>query len=143
MQNRGQDYAEAVLDVVRLVPPGYVVTYGDVAEILEVGGPRQVGSVLSRSGADVPWWRVLRADGRPPHGLEADAVAHYLSEDTALRQRGTRASAAAERRVDLVRSRWVPQPREQEALQQIRRRLARAVGPPAPEMSEQDDEVES
>ncbi|WP_323958968.1 cysteine methyltransferase [Arthrobacter sp. JZ12] len=132
MRNRGQAYGEAVLDVVRLVPPGKVLTYGDIAEILEVGGPRQVGSVLSRSGADVPWWRVLRADGRPPTGLEADAVEHYLAEDTALR-------ASEEQKVDLVRARWLPRLPEQEELQRIRQRLARALAGGAPEMSEMSE----
>ncbi len=57
------EYAERVLDVTESIPPGRVMTYGDVAEYLEEGGPRQVGRVMSLYGGGVPWWRVVRADG--------------------------------------------------------------------------------
>ena len=92
------DYAARVLDVVDRVPPGQVVTYGDVAEYLGAGGPRQVGAVMSRHGGAVSWWRVLRADGTPAPGLERAAFARYREEGTPLRPSGTR--------VDMVRARW-------------------------------------
>jgi alkylated DNA nucleotide flippase Atl1 len=92
------EFAARVLDVVDRVPPGQVVTYGDVAEYLGEGGPRQVGAVMSRHGGAVAWWRVLRADGSPPPGLEGPALAHYRAEGTPLRASGTR--------VDLARARW-------------------------------------
>ena len=49
------------------------MTYGDVAEWLEEGGPRQVGRVMALYGGAVPWWRVVRADGAllPGHELRA------------------------------------------------------------------------
>ncbi|WP_035775377.1 MGMT family protein, partial [Arthrobacter sp. H5] len=59
------DYQEAVLEVVRLIPSGHVLSYGDIAEILDHGGPRQVGAVMAACGADVAWWRVIRAGGEP------------------------------------------------------------------------------
>lgn len=92
------EYAAAVLDVVDLVPAGKVVTYGDVAEYLGRGGPRQVGAVMSRFGGAVAWWRVLRADGSPPQGLEREAIAHYRRERTPLRPGGAK--------VDLRAARW-------------------------------------
>jgi alkylated DNA nucleotide flippase Atl1 len=92
------EFAARVLDVVDRVPAGRVVTYGDVAEYLGVGGPRQVGAVMSRHGAAVAWWRVLHADGSPPPGLESEALARLRAEGTALRASGTR--------VDLARARW-------------------------------------
>lgn len=92
------EFAARVLDVVDRVPPGQVVTYGDVAEYLGIGGPRQVGAVMSRHGAAVAWWRVLHADGRPPAGLEHRALGHLRAEGTPLRASGTR--------VDLTRARW-------------------------------------
>lgn len=58
-------FAEAVLDAVRLIPPGRVMSYGDVAEYVGAGGPRAVGTVLARWGSGVPWHRVVTADGRP------------------------------------------------------------------------------
>lgn len=147
MHEKGLDYEEAVLGVVSMIPPGKVLTYGDIAEILEKGGPRQVGSVMSRGSADVPWWRVLRADGRPPLGLEATAVGHYIDESTALRPvagRSQGVGGSTGRRVDLQKSRWNPEPAEQASLQRIH--AAFHAGVPADEgglsgLSEPDDGV--
>lgn len=127
VRERVLDYEEAVLSIVNLIPAGKVLTYGDIAEILERGGPRQVGAVMSKGSADVPWWRVLRADGRPPQGLESTAVGHYREESTALRTAGRSAGAdgtRGETRVDLRVSRWNPNPAQQRDLQRIRAALA-------------------
>lgn len=78
------DYSALVLDVVDSIPAGQVMSYGDIAEYLGAGGPRQVGRVLSRYGGGAPWWRVTRADGKPPAGHEARALARYLEEGTPL-----------------------------------------------------------
>jgi alkylated DNA nucleotide flippase Atl1 len=91
------DLAGAVLDAVDLVPPGRVVTYGDIAALLRCG-PRQVGAVMSAWGGAVAWWRVLRADGSPPRGHEHEALRHYRDEGTPLRPGGNR--------VDVGRARW-------------------------------------
>jgi alkylated DNA nucleotide flippase Atl1 len=91
-------YVGDVLELVAAIPPGMVLTYGDVAREVGRGGPRQVGQVMSRWGGSVPWWRVLRADGRPALGHEQRALAHYAQEDTPLRPDGER--------VDLRRARW-------------------------------------
>jgi alkylated DNA nucleotide flippase Atl1 len=92
------EYAEQVLDVVDRIPPGRVMTYGDIAEYLGRGGPRQVGQVMAHWGGGVPWWRVIRADGTPPPGHEPDAFRHYRAEGTPLRPGGAR--------VDMRRARW-------------------------------------
>ena len=42
------DYEEAVLEVVDAIPEGWVMTYGDVAEMVGAMGPRRVGRVMSR-----------------------------------------------------------------------------------------------
>ncbi|MBO0812573.1 MAG: MGMT family protein, partial [Microlunatus sp.] len=60
-----EDFVEAVLSAVESIPPGQVASYGDIAEFVGSGGPRQVGSVMSHYGGAVTWWRVVRADGRP------------------------------------------------------------------------------
>jgi methylated-DNA-protein-cysteine methyltransferase-like protein len=59
-------FYDAVYAFVRRVPPGTVVTYGQVA--LELGSPaaaRAVGYALYFLGGaeDVPWWRVINAAG--------------------------------------------------------------------------------
>lgn len=44
----------------RAIPTGQVRTYGDVSP----GAPRFAGAVLFGSvEPDLPWWRVVRADG--------------------------------------------------------------------------------
>jgi len=95
-------YAERVLDVVERIPPGRVMAYGDVAEWLQDGGPRQVGRVMALYGGGVPWWRVVRADGSLPPGHAVRAPAHYRAEGTPLRSGGER--------VDMGRARWAPEP---------------------------------
>ena len=78
---------EAVLSMVELVPPGTALAYGDVAELLGSGGPRQVGHAMSHYGSQVAWWRILKASGQGPEGHEADALRHYVQEgDAAARQ---------------------------------------------------------
>ncbi|GAA3129793.1 hypothetical protein GCM10010466_20670 [Planomonospora alba] len=78
-------YAERVLDLVERIPPGRVMSYGDVAEYLGEGGPRQVGRVMSVWGGGVPWWRVVHADGTPPPGHEQRCLAAWREEGTPLR----------------------------------------------------------
>jgi alkylated DNA nucleotide flippase Atl1 len=49
-----------VLERVRSIPKGFVRTYGDVSP----GAPRFAGTVLFHDDEpDLPWWRVVRADG--------------------------------------------------------------------------------
>ncbi|HUR73219.1 MAG TPA: MGMT family protein [Sporichthya sp.] len=92
-----EEFVEAVLRTVEAIPPGKVLAYGDVAELLGIGGPRSVGKVMSGHGAGVPWWRVIRADGSPPQCDEAGARQAWLAEGTPLRPTG---------KVDMRRARW-------------------------------------
>lgn len=110
------EYAERVLDVTELIPPGRVMSYGDIAEWLEgeerpadrAGtestesteggaassgggsgrrvGPRQVGRAMALYGGAVPWWRVVRSDGTLLPGHEQEALGHYRAEGTPLRE---------------------------------------------------------
>jgi alkylated DNA nucleotide flippase Atl1 len=95
------DFASHVLDVVDSIPPGRVMSYGDIAEYLaEGGGPRQVGRVMATYGGAVAWWRVIHADGTPAPGHDSVALRHYQAEGTPLR------SARPPVRVDMRRARW-------------------------------------
>lgn len=94
------EYASRVLDVVDSVAPGSVMSYGDVAEVLGDGGPRQVGRAMSLWGGGVAWWRVVRADGSLLAGHEQAALARYAAESTPLRR-----SASGAPRVDMRRAR--------------------------------------
>lgn len=98
-------YAERVLDVAERIPPGRVMTYGDVAEWLEEGGPRQVGRVMALYGGAVPWWRVVRADGALLPGSELRALDHYREEGTALRE-APRSAEGHLPKIDMRRARW-------------------------------------
>jgi alkylated DNA nucleotide flippase Atl1 len=92
------DFVEAVLEAVEQIPAGRVAAYGDLAELVGRGGPRQVGQVMSRHGAGVPWWRVVHADGSLIAGLEQRALSELRAEGTPLRGD----------RVDMRRARFSP-----------------------------------
>ncbi|UYN83378.1 MAG: MGMT family protein [Microcella sp.] len=99
------DFGAAVLLVVDRIPTGRVMTYGDVAAELGSRGARAVGRVMAMEGSSVCWWRVVRADGRPPAGHERAALEHYLAEGTPVRS-GT--SGELDYRLDLAAARWAP-----------------------------------
>jgi alkylated DNA nucleotide flippase Atl1 len=96
------EFASRVLDVAEAIPAGQVMSYGDVAEYLGEGGPRQVGRVMSLWGGAVAWWRVVHADGSLLAGHERTALEHYQREGTPLRH-GTDGRPS---RVDMRRARW-------------------------------------
>jgi len=57
--------ADRIIERIRAIPEGWVRTYGDI----DPRAPRMVGLVLSRTvDDDVPWQRVVRADGTLPKG---------------------------------------------------------------------------
>lgn len=89
-----EEYLEAVLDLVAAIPAGRVMTYGTIAEEVRGavgrGGPRQVGTVLSRAGSGVPWWRVVNASGLPPAFKRAEALAVLRDEGCPLAPDGAR-----------------------------------------------------
>ena len=69
-------FDDAVLEVLRRLPPGDTYSYAWVAS--EAGYPgraRAVGALLAQADDGVPWWRVVRADGR--------FVAHLANEQAA------------------------------------------------------------
>lgn len=95
-----EEYVERVLAVVERIPPGRVMSYGAIAEVVGVGGPRQVGGVMALEGGGVPWWRVVRADGGLPLGDDGEARARHLDEGTPFRPSG---------RVDMTAAAWWPE----------------------------------
>jgi alkylated DNA nucleotide flippase Atl1 len=99
-----------VLAVVRRIPSGRVLTYGDVAALAEgEATARDVGQVLLRhgEGEGIPWWRVLRADGTPPPHLLDRQLALLRSEGVPLAPSGAA--------VDLHAARWKASGRGQDA----------------------------
>ncbi len=106
-----------VYDLVRRIPKGRVMTYGQVATWIENRlSPRAVGWAMHCCPRGVPWQRVVNAGGGTstdrlpdmPPGLQR---ALLEAEGIAFRPNGT---------LDLTRYRWVPPP-----FRAKRRRVAR------------------
>jgi methylated-DNA-protein-cysteine methyltransferase-like protein len=93
-------FVRAVLDAVDRIPPGRVMSYSDVAEMVGAGSGRAVGTVMSRYGAEVPWHRVVRADGSCATHKSDYQLALLREEDVPV-VRG---------RVDMARARWDGRP---------------------------------
>ena len=134
------EYVKAVLELAAMVPPGTAVAYGDVAELLGAGGPRQVGSVMSHHGSAVPWWRILKANGDAPPGHEREALALYLAEGTPLHGSFVEYQRTGEGRwrVNLAAARWAPTEEEFDQIDAIAERLERelhTLSVPTDEMS--------
>src|SRR5699024_12269994 len=81
------DAAQRVLALGGLIPPGKVSTCGEVGKAAG-GSARQVGSVMREWGSQVPWWRVIKADGTF-HDYER-AKAQWGAEGLVLRGRAVR-----------------------------------------------------
>jgi len=84
--NRAVPFPEAVNRAVRALRPGEVASYGEIAE--DVGAPgaaRAVGNVLAGCDPTLPWWRVVRADGRMAVGKEEDQARRLRAEGVDVR----------------------------------------------------------
>ena len=111
-------YRERVFEIVRRIPAGRVMTYGQIADILGEGyTPRTVGFVMHSADEETtPWQRVINSQGACSTGriiLPPDKQQRMLeAEGIEFDQRG---------RCDLGRYRWTPEEvleAEQEAEEQ-------------------------
>ena len=55
---------ERIIERIRAIPKGRVRTYGDI----DPAAPRLVGRILATTHENLPWYRVVRADGSAPRG---------------------------------------------------------------------------
>lgn len=70
-----EETVERVREAVRAIPAGETASYGEIAERTGLRSARLVGRILAEDGHDLPWHRVLRADGScAPH------IAHEQSD---------------------------------------------------------------
>jgi len=97
-------YRERVYQLVRKIPRGRVMTYGQIAEILGEGyTPRTVGFVMHGSDDQTPWHRVINAQGACSTGriaLPQDKQQRMLeNEGIKFNQRG---------HCDLQTYLWIP-----------------------------------
>ena len=81
--------AELIIARIRRIPRGSVLPYG----MIDPEAPRFVGSVLASTDQEVPWHRVVHADGSLPKGEKQRAL---------LRREGVPMRGA---RVDMERAR--------------------------------------
>jgi alkylated DNA nucleotide flippase Atl1 len=110
--DQAPEFIDQVMAMVRAIPPGRVMTYGDIATVLTARaqraglatsyGPRMVGHVMSRFGGTLPWWRVIRSTGHPPRFHRERAWPFYQEETTPL------IGSADAYRIDLRRARFDP-----------------------------------
>ena len=104
-----QAFYEQVWQLVRQVPAGLVVTYGQVAGLIPLPpaidpaeykafGPRWVGSAMAACPADVPWQRVINSQGKISERAGAAQQRQLLEAEGIL---------FVNDRVDLKRYQWL------------------------------------
>ena len=98
-------YRERVYELVRRIPSGRVMTYGQLAELLGEGyTARTVGFVMHAADENDPWHRVINAQGACSTGrilLPLDKQQRMLEAE------GVRFDARG--RCDLGQYRWTPE----------------------------------
>ena len=93
----------AVYALVRRIPSGHVVTYGQVAALVgRVRSARAVGGAIGRCPADVPWHRVVNAQGRISRRRSESGM---LTQRIRLEHEGVRLRRG---RVPLTSYQWDP-----------------------------------
>ena len=118
-----------IVRVIRSIPRGSVASYGEIAARAGLPGrARLVGRVLGEfSGTGLPWYRVLRSDGRlafPPGSRSFREQVRQLAGEGVLVIRG-RVDVALhgwDRNLDAVL--WAPPPRQakKSAAKSVRKR---------------------
>jgi methylated-DNA-protein-cysteine methyltransferase-like protein len=85
----GGGFSASVWALARRVPAGRATTYGMFAECQLLDQPkrrrsmaaRAVGQAMARCPEDVPWWRVVHADGTMKGATGADEQRARLAEE--------------------------------------------------------------
>jgi len=74
-----------VLRIIASIPRGTVLSYGEVADRAGLRSARLVGRILAQTDDNIPWHRVLRADGSPTPHLAAKQTALLRAEGILFR----------------------------------------------------------
>lgn len=100
-----ETYKERVYKLVSQIPPGRVMTYGQIAAILGEGyTPRTVGYVMHAADSEgVPWQRVINSQGKCSTGRLT--IPMNLQQEM-LEQEGVKFDSKG--RCDLKRFTWYP-----------------------------------
>lgn len=108
-----KNYGERVYKIVRQIPSGRVMTYGQIASILGEGyTARTVGYVMHGAGDDVPWQRVINSQGKCSTGRLT--IPMNLQQEI-LESEGVQFNAAG--KCDLQTLIWYPKGFEPEDIQ--------------------------
>lgn len=101
-----RDLFERVYTFVRSIPPGKVVTYGQVAGSIPGVAltARQVGAAMGYVPKDVPWQRVVGANGFLPIAKRSPEL--KLLQRRLLAGEGVVFVSEESDRVDMARSQW-------------------------------------
>jgi methylated-DNA-protein-cysteine methyltransferase-like protein len=98
-------YRERVYSIVRRIPVGKVMTYGQLAMVLGDGyTARTVGYVMHGADKDVPWQRVINSQGKCSTGRLTIPI--NLQQEI-LEAEGVRFSERG--KCDLAEFRWFPE----------------------------------
>ena len=110
-----QKYRERVYEIVREIPSGKVMTYGQIAEMLGEGyTPRTVGYVMHAADTEnVPWQRVINSQGACSTGR---ITAPVNLQQKILEDEGIEFNEKG--RCDLNAHRWFPEGFEKDADEQ-------------------------
>ena len=103
------EFHESVWDVVRRIPAGRVSTYGWIAALADppagmdaaayrAFGARWVGGAMAHCPEDVPWWRVVNAQGKVSEREGSDRQRRRLEDESVVFD--------ARGRLDLARLGW-------------------------------------
>lgn len=101
-------YYKQVWNLVRQIPRGKVATYGQIAQILPppdtvdpeayaAFSPRWVGSAMAVCPEDVPWQRIINAQGKISQRPGAEKQRRLLEQESIVFVKG---------RVDLKQYQW-------------------------------------
>lgn len=106
------NYRDRVYEIVRRIPRGRVMTYGQLAEILGEGyTPRTVGFVMHGSNEKIPWHRVINAQGACSTGR---VVLPHDKQQRMLEAEGIKFDKRG--RCDLETYVWIPRERQEERM---------------------------
>jgi len=111
-----ETFYHRVWELVRQIPSGKVATYGQVAQLLSppkgvdiqtyrAFGARWVGGAMSACPPDVPWQRVINAQGK----ISVRKGSGYLRQLSLLENEGVLINPAKQK-IDLKKYGWNPDP---------------------------------
>jgi len=107
-QDDKSKYRERVYEIVRRIPRGRVMTYGQIAELLGEGyTPRTVGFAMHGANDATPWHRVVNAQGAISTGR---VVLPHDKQQRLLETEGVRFDKTG--RCDLQTFLWIPRDQE-------------------------------